>query len=102
MTMVLILWLLVAQGVMGLFDLVYHHEITEKLTWKPAAASEMLLHGLRNALYAVVFASLGFLHWHGWLMWCFAAVLLAEVTITLTDYVVEDMTRRQPATERVT
>ncbi len=100
--MVLILWLLAVQGIMGVFDLVYHHEMTEKLTWKPAAAREMYLHGLRNGLYAVIFASLGWLHWHGWLMWVFAGILLAEITITLTDFVVEDMTRRLPATERVT
>jgi uncharacterized protein len=78
MTMELILWLVVVQGIMGVFDLVWHHEITEKLTWKPAAASEMLLHGMRNALYAVVFVSLGFLHWHGALMWAFAAILLGH------------------------
>lgn len=100
--MELILWLVLVQGIMGAFDLVYHHEMTEKLTWKPAAAGEMLLHGLRNGLYAVVFASLGFLHWHGALMWAFAGILLAEVTITLADFVIEDRTRRLPASERVT
>lgn len=100
--MELVLWLLVVQGILGAFDLVYHHEMTEKLTWKPGAADEMFLHALRNGLYAVVFLSLGFFHWHGALMWVFAAILLAEVTITLTDFVVEDRTRKLPETERVT
>lgn len=100
--MLFILWLSVLQGIMGVFDLVYHHEMTEKLTWKPAAAQEMWLHGLRNGLYSVVFFSFGFLQWHGVYAWIFAAVLLAEVTITLCDFVIEDRTRRLPATERVT
>lgn len=97
-----VLWLLVFQGILGAFDLVYHHEITEKLTWKPAAAREMHLHGLRNGLYAVIFISLGFTEWHGWLAWVFAAILLIEVGITLCDFVLEDQTRRLPASERVT
>ena len=98
----LVLWLSVLQGLMGVFDLVYHHEMTEKLTWRPAAAREMWLHGLRNGLYSVVFFSFGLLQWHGLYAWLFAAILLAEVTITLCDFVVEDQTRRLPATERVT
>lgn len=97
-----LLWLLVFQGLLGAFDLVYHHEITEKLTWKPAAAREMWLHALRNGLYALIFISLGFTEWHGLLAWVFAAVLLAEVGITLCDFVLEDQTRRLPASERVT
>ncbi len=100
--MELILWLLVVQGLMGVFDLVYHHEMTEKLTWKPEAAHEMWLHGLRNGLYSVAFLSFGFFEWHGVLAWIFAFILLAEVTITLCDFVIEDRTRKLPATERVT
>ncbi len=100
--MELILILLAIQGIMGAFDLVYHHEMTEKLTWKPEAAEEMWLHGIRNGLYAVVFFSLGFYHWHGVLAWVFLAILLIEVTVTLWDFVIEDQTRKLPATERVT
>lgn len=100
--MELILWLLAIQGIMGVFDLVYHHEMTEKLTWKPSAADEMWLHGLRNGLYCVAFLTFGWVEWHGAWAWAFAAILLAEVTITLTDFVVEDRTRRLPETERVT
>ncbi len=100
--MQLILWLLAIQGVMGAFDLVYHHEMTEKLTWNPKAAAEMWLHGVRNGLYAVVFFSLGFLEWHGLYAYAFAAILVLEVTITLCDFVIEDRTRKLPATERVT
>lgn len=100
--MELILWLLAIQGIMGVFDLVYHHEMTEKLTWKPSASEEMWLHGLRNGLYSLAFLTFGWVEWHGAWAWVFAAILLAEVTITLTDFVIEDKTRRLPATERVT
>lgn len=100
--MELILYLLIVQGIMGAFDLVYHHEMTEKLTWKPSAAHEMWLHGIRNGLYSIVFLSFGFYHWHGALAWAFLGILLIEVTITLWDFVIEDQTRKLPATERVT
>lgn len=100
--MEMILVLLAVQGIMGAFDLIYHHEITEKLTWKPGAAFEMWLHGLRNGLYAVVFLSFGFFEWQGAMAWIFLTILVVEVGITLTDFVIEDRTRKLPATERVT
>lgn len=96
-----ILLLLVFQGLLGAFDLVYHHEFLERLPWRKTAALELVLHGVRNFFYAIVFASLGFVAWHGAYAWVFAAILLIEVFITLWDFVEEDLSRKLPATERV-
>jgi len=93
---------LTLQIALGAFDTLYHHEFTERLTWRPAAARELRLHGLRNLIYAIVFAALGWSEWHGALAWLFAALLAVEVVLTLWDFLVEDRTRLLPPSERVT
>jgi uncharacterized protein (TIGR01777 family) len=94
--------LLVIQGALGAFDTLYHHELTERLPWRAGAALELRIHAVRNAIYAVIFFSLGWLEWHGPWAWIFAALLLIEVVLTLWDFLVEDAWRRLPASERVT
>ena len=55
-----ILWpLITLQIVMGAFDTLYHHELTERLAWRPAQRHELRLHAVRNFLYAVLFLLLG-------------------------------------------
>ena len=100
--MELLLWFLVVQGLLGAFDMFYHHELKEKLPWRETASTELILHGVRNYLYSIVFLSLGWIAWHGVYAWVFMAILLTEVFITLWDFVEEDRTRKLPETERVT
>ena len=65
-----LLWTLVAiQVAMGAFDTVYHHELTERLAWRPSQRYELQLHGIRNLFYAVLFALFGWTQMHGvWAM----------------------------------
>lgn len=93
---------LTLQIALGAFDTLYHHEFTERLTWRPAAARELRLHGLRNLIYAIVFGALGWSEWRGAFAWLFAALLTAEAVLTLWDFLVEDRTRLLPPSERVT
>jgi uncharacterized protein (TIGR01777 family) len=98
-----VLWTLIAfQLAMGLFDIVYHHELTERLAWRPSQRHELALHGVRNLLYAVLFLALGWFELHGVWAMLVIAVLAAEVVVTLMDFVEEDMSRKLPASERVT
>jgi uncharacterized protein (TIGR01777 family) len=97
-----LLLMMIIQGSLGAFDTLYHHEFTERLPWKPQAAQELWVHGVRNFFYAVIFASLGWLAWGGWLTYLFAAMLLGEIGLTLWDFVIEDRTRKLPASERIT
>ena len=61
-----LLWILIAiQVVMGVFDTFYHHELTERLAWRPSQRYELQLHSLRNMLYALLFLVLGWLEVHG-------------------------------------
>jgi hypothetical protein len=97
-----LLWILVAvQIAMGVFDTFYHHELTERLAWRPSQRYELQLHAMRNMLYAFLFLVLGWLEVHGILAIVVIAVLVVEVVITLMDFVEEDMSRKLPASERI-
>lgn len=97
-----LLWSLIAlQIVMGVFDTFYHHEFTERLAWRPSQQGELKLHGVRNLLYALLFAVLGWCEVHGLFAILVLAVLVAEIGITLTDFVEEDLTRKLPPSERI-
>ena len=57
--MAVVLWLLALQGVIGAFDTAYYHEWRARLPGLGLqAASELRLHAARDALYAVIFATL--------------------------------------------
>ena len=97
-----LLWILIAiQIVMGVFDTFYHHEFTERLAWRPSQRYELRLHGARNVLYALLFLVLGWLEVRGAWALIVIAVLVAEIVITLMDFVEEDMSRKLPASERI-
>ena len=97
-----LLWVLIAiQIAMGLFDTFYHHELTERLAWRPSQRYELRLHGMRNVLYTWLFLVLGWLEVHGVWAVIVIAVLLAEIIITLMDFVEEDLSRKLPASERI-
>jgi hypothetical protein len=97
-----VLMLMAVQGAMGAFDTLYHHELTERLTWRREAASELGIHSARNLLYALLFFALAWAEWHGlWAALLIVAMAL-ELVLTLVDFLVEDRTRDLPASERVT
>jgi hypothetical protein len=97
-----LLWTLIAiQIVMGVFDTFYHHELTERLAWRPSQRYELKLHGVRNLLYALLFLVLGWWEVHGLLAIVIITVLVIEIVITLMDFVEEDLSRKLPASERI-
>lgn len=94
--------LLIFQGLLGGFDVMWNHEWKERLPARASAALEQKIHGVRELFYAVVFAGLAWYEWRGVWAWIFGAVLVVEILLTAWDFVVEDRTRRLSATERVT
>jgi uncharacterized protein (TIGR01777 family) len=87
---------------LGAFDTVYHHELTVALPRQRAAAPELRIHATRSMLYGLVFAAMAWLQFHGTWVWPIVLVVLTEIGLTLRDFVVEDATRRLPASERIT
>ena len=93
--MTVALWLLAIQGAIGAFDTIYYHEWRARLPARGAlAAPELKLHAVRDFLYAVLFGTLPWLVWHGAWTLLLIAVLVAEIVLTLTDFVVEISVRK--------
>ena len=100
--MTTLIWTLIAiQIAMAAFDTIYHHELTERLAWRPSQRHELALHAARSFVYGVLFLVLGFLEVHGVYAIAVMAALAVEVVITLADFIEEDMSRKLPASERV-
>jgi hypothetical protein len=105
--MTVALWLLAIQGVIGAFDTVYYHEWRARLPARGRqAAPELKLHAARDFFYAILFGTLPCVAWHGAWVIVLAGVIVAEIALTLTDFVVEIAVRKQLgdvyAGERVT
>ncbi|MEO1282543.1 MAG: TIGR01777 family oxidoreductase [Pseudomonadota bacterium] len=97
-----LLWTLIAlQIAMGGFDVIFHHELTERLAWKDNAANELRLHAWRNVFYGFLFTFFAWVQPHGLFAVAIMVILVVEIIITLWDFVEEDRTRMLPPTERV-
>jgi len=101
------LWLLAIQGAIGAFDTLYYHEWRARLPARGSvAAAELRLHAARDFLYAVIFGTLPWVSWEGLWAATLVAILIAEVVLTMADFVTETTVRRSLgdvyAGERVT
>jgi hypothetical protein len=94
------IWLLFVQALLGAFDTLYYHEYRLRLPHRHGTGTELRLHASRDFAYAVIIGTLGFLTWNGALAWVLCVLLLAEIGITLWDFIEEDRVRRLPAGER--
>ena len=99
MTAVLILFNI--QCLLGAFDNLWHHELEAGLGRKPQARTELALHTARELLYAPIFIGVAWWQWQGAWAWLLVGLLAVEIVVTITDFVVEDHTRRLPPLERV-
>jgi len=89
------LYLFAALAVLGTADTLYFHEWRAKLPGLGRnARSELQLHALRDFIYAILFSTLPWIAWHGVWTIMLAALLLAEIILTLWDSVVEDWVRK--------
>jgi hypothetical protein len=89
------------QGVLGAYDNFRNHEFHEGLPHKSHQRFELLLHAAREAFYLVLFPTMAWMEWRGWLAYVFGTVIVGEIVITCWDFVEEDRTRKLSANERV-
>lgn len=94
------IWILLVQASLGAFDTLYYHEYKLKLAHGDHTQTELKLHATRDFCYAIIIGSLGFATWNGLLAIGLLVILLAEIVITLWDFVEEDKVRKLPAGER--
>jgi hypothetical protein len=88
------LYLLAIMAMLGAFDTIYFHEWRAKLPSLRGAEVELTLHASRDFIYGILFASLPMVAWHGTFAIVLGGLLLAEIAITLADFVIEDSVRK--------
>ncbi len=54
---------------------------------------ELRLHALRDFVYGLLFLSLPFVQWHGWLSDVLGLLILLEISITIWDFNIEVIER---------
>ncbi len=101
------LCLLGLQGLIGAFDTLFYHEWKARLPARgPRAAPELVLHAARDFFYGILFCTLPWLAWKGTWTIVLLGIIIAEIILTLWDFVVEIAVRRDLgdvyAGERVT
>ena len=92
---------LLAQGVLGGVDTLVNHELLERLPTRPEARREIGLHSVREAVWAILLAGLGWFAWHGAAALVIATLVALELLITAMDEAVENRIRVLPQNERV-
>lgn len=97
----LLLALLIAQGVMGGIDTLLNHELIARLPHRVDARTEVGIHSIREAIYAILFGGLALFAWHGTWAAVIGALLVAEIIVDAIDEFVENRTRILSQNERV-
>jgi len=86
--------LMVFQGVLGAWDTLYYHEYRCRLIeYAAQTRDELILHGLRDLIYAFLFLVLPQYALSGAWAWFILVLILAEICITIVDFVVERRVR---------
>lgn len=93
--------LLLVQGVLGGIDTLVNHEIIARLPRRPQAHTEIGLHSIREAIYALLFGGIAWFEWHGVAALFIAALVIGEVVVSSCDEFVENRTRVLPQNERI-
>jgi hypothetical protein len=91
---------LLVLGVLGAVDTLVYHEAILRLPSRLDARGELRLHAARDVVYTALFAGFAWLRFDGAYSFAVAALLVAEIVITLMDFITEDRTRKLPAGER--
>ena len=97
----LIWWMILLQAVLGLLDVVLHHNLIQHLAFQPGAGRELRLHGARSICYALVYVLLACSIPTGAWTWLVAVVLLVALGIKFKDWFDEGRFRRLPPAKYV-
>ncbi|WP_051062309.1 hypothetical protein, partial [Ilumatobacter nonamiensis] len=92
--MTTVLALLLVNAVLGAWDTLWYHEYRARLTARlDSTRTELRLHAARDAIYVVLYGGLAWWRPSGVVVAAVAVFLVAEIVITLADFVVEDRDR---------
>ncbi len=86
--------LLLVNVIFGAWDTLWYHEYKTRLVHHLASTRpELRLHAARDGVYTCLYGSLAIYRPQGLYVYIVGAMLVAEIMITLTDFVVEDRDR---------
>lgn len=92
--MTTVLVLLMVNAVLGAWDTLWYHEYRAKLTAKTATTRpELRLHVARDVIYTGLYGLFAFFRPEGFVVSLVIVALIAEIVLTLSDFVVEDRDR---------
>lgn len=97
----LLLLVLILHAALACVDVLLNHELIVKLPRQASAMTEQWLHSARELVFALIFAAIAWMQWHGHTSWFIVALLSIEFVITTIDTVVEVETRKLPISERI-
>lgn len=92
---------LIVHGLIGGIDVVFNHELKERLPYAAFAKREEALHSLRELFFAILFFALAWYEWRGIFALGIIMLLALELLTTTIDSIVEDRTRQLSGFERV-
>ena len=88
------LTIMAVQGLLGAFDTVYFHEFKYRLpVHGPKVGRELRFHAIRDFVYGLLFLTLPFVKWQGYLVFLLGGLILLEVCITIWDFNIEVIER---------
>lgn len=88
------LTIMLFQGLLGAFDTLYYHEYKYRLpVHGPKVGGELKLHAFRDFVYGLLFLTLPFLQWQGFLAYLLVAFIGLEICITIWDFNIEVVER---------
>lgn len=88
------LLIMLFQGLLGAFDTLYYHEYKYRLpVHGPKVGRELRLHSFRDFVYALLFISLPFVRWQGFLVVILCLIIVLEICITIWDFNIEAVER---------
>ena len=88
------LTIMFVQALLGLFDTLYFHECKYRLpTHGLKVRGELRLHSVRDFVYGILFLTLPFVKWQGYLAYVLCLLIALEVCITIWDFNIEVVER---------
>jgi len=86
--------LLAIIGLLGAFDIAYFHWYKCRLSSRPESRLEVWIHVARGVIYALQFAIVPNVRFHGAFYVAFAALFAADIAVAWTDVAIEPASRR--------
>lgn len=86
--------LLAVIGLLGAFDIAYFHWYKCRLSSRPESRLEVWIHVARGVIYALQFAIVPNVRFHGAFYVAFAALFAADIAVAWTDVAIEPASRR--------